>query len=430
MTAVPPWSPGPLNPAESWRFAGKPPGLAADADNAGEQTPPEGLSYAAAGVDIDAGERAVALMRSAVDRTRRPEVVGGLGGFAGLFALDLSRYRRPLLASSTDGVGTKLAIAQAMDRHDTIGIDLVAMVVDDLVVCGAEPLFVSDYIACGRVVPERIADIVTGIAAGCLQSGAALVGGETAEHADLMRPDDYDVAATAVGIVETDHVLGPERVRAGDVVVAMASSGLHSNGYVLARRVLLAHAGLDLHAPLPGAGQPAPTLGEALLRPTRIYALDCLALAASFEVHAFAHITGGGLAGNLARVIPDGLEAVLDRTTWALPDLISTIGRLGQVPLPDLERTFNCGVGMVAVLPEPAAGAALELLAERGVPAWVAGTVRPRGAGAARPPATLRGDYLITQAEGTSDAKVPSGHVNAQVDQRAVDAQRSSSGSE
>jgi len=339
------------------------------------------MSYASAGVDIDAGQRAVALIRSAVDKTRRPEVVGGLGGFAGLFELDPARYRRPLLASSTDGVGTKLAIAQAIDRHDTIGIDLVAMVVDDLVVCGAEPLFVSDYIACGKVVPERIAEIVTGIAAGCVQAGASLVGGETAEHADLMKPDDYDVAATAVGIVEADAVLGPERVREGDVVLAMGSSGLHSNGYVLARRVLLQHAGLDLHAPLPDSADSAPTLGEALLTPTRIYALDCLALAAAAGVHAFAHVTGGGLAGNLARVIPGGLEAVLDRSTWALPELVSAIGRLGRVGLADLERTFNCGVGMVAVLPERARGKALDLLAERGIPAWVAGTVRLRAAG-------------------------------------------------
>ncbi|MBA3338984.1 MAG: phosphoribosylformylglycinamidine cyclo-ligase [Geodermatophilaceae bacterium] len=351
------------------------------------------LSYARAGVDIDAGERAVELMRWAVDKTRRPEVVGGLGGFAGLFELDLTRYRRPLLASSTDGVGTKLAVAQAMDRHDTIGIDLVAMVVDDLVVCGAEPLFVSDYIACGRVVPERIADIVSGIAAGCVQSGAALVGGETAEHADLMQPDDYDVAATAVGIVEADAVLGPEQVRAGDVAIAMGSSGLHSNGYVLARRALLQHAGLDLHARLPAAANGSPSLGELLLTPTRIYALDCLALVATAQVHAFAHITGGGLAGNLSRVIPVGLEAVLDRSTWMLPTLVSTIGQLGQVALAELERTFNCGVGMVAVLPEAALGAALDLLADRGVPAWVAGRVQERVTDVDAPTARLIGNY-------------------------------------
>jgi len=359
----------------------------------GEVSSAGGMSYASAGVDIDAGERAVELMRTAVGTTMRPEVVGGLGGFAGLFELDLSKYRRPLLASSTDGVGTKLAIAQAMDRHDTIGIDLVAMVVDDLVVCGAEPLFLSDYIACGRVVPERIADIVTGIAAGCVQSGAALVGGETAEHADLMRPEDYDVAATAVGIVEAEAVLGPDRVRAGDAVIGMSSSGLHSNGYVLARRVLLQHAGLALQAPLPGADADASSLGDLLLTPTRIYALDCLELAAATDVHAFAHITGGGLAGNLSRVIPDGLHAVLDRSSWALPELVSAIGRLGQVALPELERTFNCGVGMVAVLPPESVDTAVDLLRTRGLTAWVVGTVEPGSSGATEPRAALIGDY-------------------------------------
>lgn len=357
--------------------------------------PPEGLSYAEAGVDIDAGERAVALMRAAVDKTRRTEVVGGLGGFAGLFELDVTRYRRPLLASSTDGVGTKLAIAQALDRHDTIGIDLVAMVVDDLVVCGAEPLIVSDYIACGRVVPERIADIVAGIAAGCVQAGAALVGGETAEHADLMRPDDYDVAATAVGIVEADAVLGSERIRAGDVVVAMASSGLHANGYVLARRVLLQHAGLSLDQPPPYDRTSAETLGDLLLTPSRIYAAECLDLIAATEVHAFAHITGGGLAGNLSRVIPDGLEAVLDRATWSLPDLMGEIGRLGGVALPELERTFNCGVGMVAVVPERSVGTAVQLLVERGIAAWVAGSVRRRTRSDDALTARLTGGYAV-----------------------------------
>ncbi|MGI8651462.1 MAG: phosphoribosylformylglycinamidine cyclo-ligase [Geodermatophilaceae bacterium] len=358
-----------------------------------DAVPSKGISYASAGVDIDAGERAVTLIRAAVDKTRRPEVVGGLGGFAGLFELDLTRYRRPVLASSTDGVGTKLAIAQAMDRHDTIGIDLVAMVVDDLVVCGAEPLFVSDYIACGQVVPERIADIVAGIAAGCLQSGAALVGGETAEHADLMRPDDYDVAATAVGIVEADTLLGPERVRLDDVVLAMGSTGLHSNGYVLARRVLLQHAGLQLADPLPDADRGAPALGELLLTPTRIYALDCLALTSTTDVHAFAHITGGGLAGNLGRVIPATLQAVLDRRTWELPELVSTIGRLGQVALPELERTFNCGVGMVAIVPEGSVAGALAVLTDRGVPAWVAGRITARPGAAAGSAARLTGDY-------------------------------------
>jgi len=344
---------------------------------------PGEFTYAASGVDIDAGERAVTLMRSAVERTNRPEVVGGLGGFAGLFRLDVARYRSPLLASSTDGVGTKIALARALDRHDTVGIDLVAMVVDDLVACGAEPLFLQDYVACGRVVPERIAAIVTGIATGCTLAGAALVGGETAEHGDLMGADDYDLAATAVGVVEADAVLGPERVRAGDVVIAMASSGFHSNGYSLVRRVV-DRTGLDLTGTPVGLDRP---LGDVLLEPTRIYALDCLALVAELGVqgvHAFAHITGGGLAGNTVRVVPDGLAAVLDRSTWALPAVISLMESHG-VPRAESERAFNCGVGMVAAVAPEQADAALALLAARGVPAWVAGTLSASdGAASAR----------------------------------------------
>ncbi|MGY1795696.1 phosphoribosylformylglycinamidine cyclo-ligase [Geodermatophilus sp. SYSU D00525] len=345
----------------------------------GQASGDSGFTYAASGVDIDAGERAVDLMRTAVERTRRPEVVGGLGGFAGLFALDTTRYRRPLIASSTDGVGTKIALARQLDRHDTVGIDLVAMVVDDLVACGAEPLFLQDYVACGKVVPERIAAIVTGIAAGCAQAGASLVGGETAEHGDLMAADEYDLAATAVGVVEADAVLGPERVRDGDVVVAMASSGFHSNGYSLVRRVVSA-AGLDLAATPAGLDRP---LGDVLLEPTRIYALDCLALVAGLGVdgvHAFAHVTGGGLAGNTARVVPDGLEAVLDRGTWALPAVVSLLEEHG-VPREESERAFNCGVGMVAVVAADEAERAVGLLTGRGVPAWVAGTVGTGGTG-------------------------------------------------
>src|SRR3712207_5539942 len=296
-------------------------------------------------------------MRTAVERTNRPEVVGGLGGFAGLFALDTARYAKPLLASSTDGVGTKIALARQLDRHDTVGIDLVAMVVDDLVACGAEPLFLQDYVACGKVVPERIAAIVTGIAEGCTQAGAALVGGETAEHGDLMEADEYDLAATAVGVVEADGVLGPERVVDGDVVVAMASSGFHSNGYSLVRRVVAA-AGLDLHGTPAGLDR---TLGEELLEPTRIYARDCLALVAELgveRVHAFAHITGGGLAGNTARVVPDGLEAVLDRGTWALPAAVRLMEEHG-VPRAESERAFHCGGGMVAAVAADGADAAV-----------------------------------------------------------------------
>ncbi|MCW2668645.1 MAG: phosphoribosylformylglycinamidine cyclo-ligase, partial [Frankiales bacterium] len=248
-------------------------------------------SYAAAGVDIEAGDRAVELMKDKLKRASRPEVVGGLGGFAGLFRLDLKKYREPLLASSTDGVGTKLAIAQAMDKHDTVGEDLVGMVVDDLVVCGAEPLFMQDYIAVGRVVPERVAEIVGGIAIGCEKAGCALVGGETAEHPGLMADDHYDIAGTGVGVVEADAVLGADRVEQGDVVLALESSGVHSNGFSLVRHVLLNGARMRLDAHVDELGT---TLGEALLTPTRIYAKDCLAIIAETDVHAFSHVTGGG----------------------------------------------------------------------------------------------------------------------------------------
>jgi phosphoribosylformylglycinamidine cyclo-ligase len=330
-------------------------------------------SYAGAGVDIEAGERAVALMKAAVKRTDRREVLGGLGGFAGMFRLDLAKYPRPVLASSTDGVGTKLAIAQALDRHDTIGIDLVAMVVDDLVVVGAEPLFLTDYIATGRVQPERIAAIVGGVAEGCLQAGCALIGGETAEHPGVMGPDEYDISGTGVGVVNADAVLGPERVAAGDVLLGLESSGLHSNGYSLVRHVLLDRDGLALaDTPDVLAGR---TLGDELLTPTRIYAQDCLALAARGLVHAFAHITGGGLAGNLARVLPAGLTAVVDRATWAPQPVFGLVQSVGDVARDELERTFNLGIGMVAVVPADRAAAALQVLADRDVPAVQIGTV-------------------------------------------------------
>ncbi len=326
-------------------------------------------SYADAGVDVEAGERAVVLMRERVAATTRPEVVGGLGGFAGLFdASALARYKRPLLATATDGVGTKIDIARRMDIHDTIGIDLVAMVVDDLVVCGAEPLFMTDYIATGKVVPERIAAIVSGIATGCQQAGCALLGGETAEHPGLMAPDEYDVAGAGTAVVEADDLLGADRVRAGDAVIAMAASGLHSNGYSLARKVLLAQWALDRQVPDFGR-----SLGEELLEPTRIYTKDCLAL--TDAVHAFSHVTGGGLAANLARVLPQDLHADIDRSTWTLPAVFQVLLDLG-VSRGDAERTFNMGIGMLALTAQPEE--VLQRLASRGVPAWVCGTVRER----------------------------------------------------
>jgi phosphoribosylformylglycinamidine cyclo-ligase len=339
----------------------------------------EPVTYAAAGVDTEAGDVAVALMKDAVRATHGPAVVGGVGGFAGMYdASALQGMRRPLLATSTDGVGTKVAIAAAMDVHDTIGQDLVGMVVDDIVVVGARPLFMTDYIACGRVVPERIAAVVRGIAAACAATGTALVGGETAEHPGLLGPDEYDVAGAATGVVEADDVLGPERVRAGDVLLALESSGLHANGYSLVRRVL-AVSGWGLEREVPELGR---TVGEELLEPTRLYTPVCLDLAgaADVDLHALSHVTGGGLAANLARVLPAGLVADVDRSAWAVPPVFELVRRLGSVPWGDLEGTLNLGVGMVAVVDAGTADAARRRCADAGLRAWELGTVRERGA--------------------------------------------------
>ena len=337
-------------------------------------SPTATLTYASTGVDVEAGDRAVELMKSAVARTHGPEVLGGLGGFAGLFdATLLTKYRRPLLATSTDGVGTKVAIAQALDLHDSIGLDLVGMVVDDIVVCGARPLFMTDYIACGKVVPERIAAIVKGIAEGCELAGCALVGGETAEHPGLLEPDEYDVAGAATGVVEADGLLGPHRVVAGDVVIALASSGLHSNGFSLVRGVLR-QAGWALQRQVDELGR---TIGEELLTPTRIYAKDVLDVADDLaaELHAVSHVTGGGLASNLARVLPRGLIATVDRGGWTPQPIFDLIGDLGSVPQTDREATFNLGVGMVLVVDASAADRAISRLTARGTRAWVLGAV-------------------------------------------------------
>ena len=343
-----------------------------------EQSAP-GITYAAAGVDTAAGDRAVALMKDAVASTMTPAVVGGVGGFAGLVDVSTLRdYRRPLLATSTDGVGTKVAIAQALDIHDTIGQDLVGMVVDDIVVVGARPLLMTDYIACGHVVPERIADIVRGIAQACAAIGTPLLGGETAEHPGLMAPDEYDVAGAATGVVEADRMLGAEKVHAGDVLVALGSSGLHSNGYSLVRRVI-EHAGWDLEREVPEFGR---ALGQELLEPTRLYTRVCLAMletlsspAAPGPVHALSHITGGGLAANVARVLPAGLIADVDRASWTVPPVFSTVRELGSVPWEDLEGTLNLGVGMVAVVDPSAVDAILRVAEGSDIPAWVLGEV-------------------------------------------------------
>ncbi|QKT06314.1 phosphoribosylformylglycinamidine cyclo-ligase [Gordonia sp. X0973] len=352
---------------------------------------PQNASYAAAGVDIDAGEQAVELIKPHAKRASRPEVLGGIGGFAGLFALK-GGYREPLLAASSDGVGTKLAVAQALGRHDTIGRDLVAMVVDDLVVCGAEPLFLQDYIAIGKVVPETVEQIVKGIADGCVDAGCALLGGETAEHPGLMEDGHYDISATGVGVVEADQVLSADRVRPGDVVIAMGSSGLHSNGYSLARKVLLEWGHMDLEGHVEELDR---TLGEELLEPTRIYARDCLALAAETDVRTFAHITGGGLADNLSRVLPVGVVAELDRSTWSPAPIFALIAQRGRVAREEMERTFNMGVGMVAIVAPEDTDRAQAVLTARHVDNWVLGTIKAgeRDASATTGVARLAGEH-------------------------------------
>lgn len=331
--------------------------------------------YTAAGVDTAAGDRAVELMRDSVAATQGSQVLGGIGGFAGLWdASALRTYRRPVLATSTDGVGTKVAIAQALDKHDTIGHDLVGMVVDDIVVVGATPLFLTDYIACGSVVPERIAEIVAGIADGCRLTGTALIGGETAEHPDLLGADEYDLAGAAVGAVEADDLLGAARVRDGDAVLAIASSGLHANGFSLVRRIVR-DAGLRYTDRVEEFAAP---LGEVLLTPTRLYTaalLQLLASPAGPGVHALAHVTGGGIAANLARVLPVGSSAELERGSWTPPDVFAVLAERGNLTLTEVEGAWNLGVGMLAVLDPAAVEQARTSLALAGMQSWTAGRV-------------------------------------------------------
>ena len=337
-------------------------------------------SYAAAGVDTAAGDLAVELMKRAVSATHTSNVLGGVGGFAGLFDVSfLTSYRHPLLATSTDGVGTKVAIAQALDKHDTIGQDLVGMVVDDIVVVGARPMFMTDYIACGRVVPERIAEIVAGIARACSATGTALVGGETAEHPGLLGVDDYDVAGAAVGAVEADAVRGPERVRDGDVVIALASSGLHSNGFSLVRHVLSARGigFTDRSDELGGI------VGEVLLEPTRLYTSPLLRLLDDARlggsVHAISHVTGGGIAANLARVLPRGSWVEVERSTWSPPAVFRVLADMSGATLESTEGTWNLGIGMFVVAAPAEAKAMVDAFASDGIPAWTVGTVSTTG---------------------------------------------------
>ena len=332
-------------------------------------------TYKDAGVDIDAGDLAVALMKASIAKASRPEVMGGIGGFAGLFdASALKKFNKPLLATSTDGVGTKTEIARALGKYDTIGEDLVAMVVDDLVVCGAEPLFMTDYIAVGKVIPERIAEIVAGIARGCEKANTALIGGETAEHPGLLGDDEFDIAGAATGAVDADKLLSADQVRKGDVIIGMPSSGFHANGFSLVRHIIKTKK-LILEAHVSEYGKSS---GEVFLTPTEIYTLDCLALIKVLEknLRTFSHITGGGIAENTARVIPQGLSARYDRSTWSLPVEMEYMAAMGGVPQGDMERTWNCGIGMVAIVDPSVADLAMKSLSARGMKAWIAGDIQ------------------------------------------------------
>jgi len=336
------------------------------------------LTYRDAGVDIDEGDRLVDLIKPHAKPTMRPEVLGGIGGFGGLFALDPKRWKEPVLVSGTDGVGTKLKIAFAADRHDTIGQDLVAMCVNDVAVVGAEPLFFLDYFATGKLAADQASQVVKGIAHGCVLAGCALIGGETAELPGFYAKGEYDLAGFAVGCVERSRIVDGKAVTPGDAVLGIASSGLHSNGYSLARRALLDRRGLDW-APPELAGR---TLGDALLEPTRIYAKDVLALLEAVPVKAFSHVTGGGLPGNVPRTLPDGVRAVLDERRWPRPPIFDLVAREGGVARDEMYRTFNMGLGLVAVLAPSDVARAQEVLRARGLESWVVGGIEA-GAGEA-----------------------------------------------
>ncbi|MFW0767575.1 phosphoribosylformylglycinamidine cyclo-ligase [Trabulsiella odontotermitis] len=328
------------------------------------------LSYKDAGVDIDAGNALVDRIKGTVKKTRRPEVMGGLGGFGALCALP-QKYREPVLVSGTDGVGTKLRLAMDLKRHDTIGIDLVAMCVNDLVVQGAEPLFFLDYYATGKLDVDTAASVINGIAEGCLQSGCALVGGETAEMPGMYHGDDYDVAGFCVGVVEKSEIIDGSKVADGDVLVALASSGPHSNGYSLVRKILEVSGSNPQTMQLDGK-----PLADHLLAPTRIYVKSVLELIEKIDVHAIAHLTGGGFWENIPRVLPDNTQAVIDESSWQWPAVFHWLQANGNVSRHEMYRTFNCGVGMVIALPADQADNAVTLLNEKGENAWKIGYIK------------------------------------------------------
>ena len=328
-------------------------------------------SYAAAGVDITAGYRAVELMKQHIAKTMTSGVCSDVGGFGGLFELDVTGMTRPVLVSGTDGVGTKLKLAFLMDKHDTVGIDCVAMCVNDIACCGAQPLFFLDYIAIGKNEPEKVATLVSGVAEGCVQSGCALIGGETAEHPGTMSADDYDLAGFAVGIVDRAKIIDHDRMRPGDVVIALTSSGIHSNGYSLVRKVFnVEHADLGAYVDELGC-----TLGEELLRPTKIYVKPVLAAMDVADVHGVSHITGGGFYENIPRCIPDGLCAKIDKSSLRTPPIFGMLQRMGSIPEHDMFNTYNMGVGMTMIVAKDDADKALAALKENGQDAYVIGEV-------------------------------------------------------
>jgi len=338
------------------------------------------LTYKDAGVDIDAGNALVERIGEAVESTRRPEVLAGLGGFGGLFALDLERYPRPILVAGTDGVGTKLKLAGLLGRHDTIGIDLVAMCVNDVVVQGAEPLFFLDYYACGALDVEQAAAVVSGVAEGCRRAGCALIGGETAEMPGMYPRGDYDLAGFSVGVVNREDLIDGSRIAPGDAVLGIAASGPHSNGYSLIRRILeTSGTALGTGGGETAGGQP---LGEALLAPTRIYVKPLLALLLAVPVHGLVHVTGGGLPENLPRVLPPGTEARIDRGAWTAPPVFDWLAATGNIAPAEMLRTFNCGIGMAVVLPRERTDEGLALLAEHGEQAWAIGEIAAGDGGA------------------------------------------------
>ena len=328
-------------------------------------------SYKEAGVDITAGYAAVELMKQHVARTMTPGAIGGLGGFGGLFELDLTGIRKPILVSGTDGVGTKLKLAFLMNRHNTIGVDCVAMCVNDIITCGAKPLFFLDYIACGRNVPERIAQIVSGVAEGCVQSGAALIGGETAEMPGFYGEEEYDLAGYATGVVDKDRIIDHSRMRPGDAILALASSGVHSNGFSLVRKIFdLEHTDLGKHVDELGK-----SLGDCLLEPTKIYVKSVLALADQADLRAVSHITGGGFYENIPRALPDGLCAKIERKSVQVPPIFDLLAKTGKIPERDMFNTFNMGVGMTLVVPSDQADLAVRLLRKSGENAYPIGEI-------------------------------------------------------